>query len=492
VSDRLKVPEQDRLKLKVPLLSRRALGIARSGAPTPRLTRSRLWPTDGHGFFLPSLLISLLFAIMILPQGLQYESAEAMPTSGDALSRFAWLFLLGGSVYVCLRHGARALGLVRTINPFILLFVGLATLSIIWSIDPSVTVRRLVRLYTILLTCIAFCISGWHPRRFQTVLRNLLTLPLLASVIFCYTLPELSIHHEAGHPELMNAWHGVTTGKNILGSLASAAIVLWLHGWMSKQVGATPALAGIGNATLCLVKSLSSTSLIATVFAVGFMLLLLRSPGILRRYMPYLIGLFATTVLIYALAVLRIVPGMDVFLTPITLFTGKDLTFTGRTDIWYVLNLHIHLRPWLGSGYGAFWVGPLPSSESYFMLQMLFFYPNEGHNGYLDVINDLGYVGGICLFGYFISYLRQALELLRIDRYQGGLYLTLIFRGFLADMSESHWFSVLSIDFVIFTLATAALARNLVQTRLERAVSRASATGPTLRMLARRMQHGRG
>jgi len=34
--------------------------------------------------------------------------------------------------------------------------------------------------------------------------------------------------------------------------------------------------------------------------------------GSLRRYMPYLVGLFATLTLIYALAVLRLVPGMEI------------------------------------------------------------------------------------------------------------------------------------------------------------------------------------
>jgi len=45
-----------------------------------------------------------------------------------------------------------------------------------------------------------------------------------------------------------------------------------------------------------------------------------------------------------------------------------------------------------------------------------------------------------------VNYVRQSLTMMRFDRYQGGLYLTLLFRGFMADMSESHWFSALSVD----------------------------------------------
>jgi O-antigen ligase len=220
---------------------------------------------------------------------------------------------------------------------------------------------------------------------------------------------------------------------------------------------------------------------LATAFATVFMLLLMRSPGSLRRSMPYLVAGFAAVILVYALAVLRLVPAMEIFLKPIALVTGKDLTFTGRTNIWYVLNDHIRLNPWFGTGYGAYWTGANPSSPSYEMLGRLAFYPTEGHNGYLDVINDLGIFGGLCLLGYFVTYVKQSLRLLLDDRSQAALYLTLLFRGFIADMSESHWFNVLSVDFVIMTLATAALARSLLQAqraRREAAAKRAPSAAP--------------
>jgi O-antigen ligase len=199
--------------------------------------------------------------------------------------------------------------------------------------------------------------------------------------------------------------------------------------------------------------------------------------------MPYLVGAFATVILIYALAVLRIVPGLEGVLAPIQMLTGKDLSFSGRTNIWYVLSQHIHLSPWLGSGYGAYWIGEDPTSPSYLMLEYLYFYPTEGHNGYLDLINDLGAVGGLLLLGYFVRYIRDGLRVMRIDRGQGGLYLTLLFRGFLADMSESHWINSLSIDFLIMTLATASMARTLLQAHLDRS-ARIAAAGRSARLQA--------
>lgn len=425
----------------------------------------RIWQPDKAGTAFAAFLLWLCIIIMIVPQGLDYNGDNGMPTSSDALSRFTWLFLLGAGVVALATRLKRTMILARWLNPFLLGFMALAAVSIVWSIDPGITVRRVLRASTIVMICVGFTLVGWHAKRFQHVVRPIMTAVLLSSIIFVLLDPDDAIHH-LDQVELKDAWHGITMGKNILGSFASINVVLWLHAWLSKEAKPLAAITGITIGGYTLVMTRSATSVMSTLFAVMFMLILLRSPGSLRRYMPYLVGFFATLTLIYALAVLRLVPGMEIFLQPIVTLTGKDLTFTGRTAIWDILNEHIHLRPWLGSGYGAYWAGATPTSPSFEMLTRLYFYPTEGHNGYLDVINDLGWVGAACLVGYFVNYVRQALTMMRFDRYQGGLYLTLLFRAFMADMSESHWFSALSADFIIMTLATAALARGLLQNHL--------------------------
>ena len=62
--------------------------------------------------------------------------------------------------------------------------------------------------------------------------------------------------------------------------------------------------------------------------------------------------------------------------------------------------------------------------------------------------------------------MRQCLQLLEIDRHQSALYLALFFQQAITNLSETHWFSVLSVDFVIMTLATTALARGLLERQL--------------------------
>src|SRR5258707_7592167 len=98
------------------------------------------------------------------------------------------------------------------------------------------------------------------------------------------------------------------------------------------------------------------------------MVLVMVAPSGLRRYMPYIVSTFAVLVVVYALAVLNLIPGTSMLLDPIAEVSGKDMTFSNRAVIWDIIKEHIQLAPMLGSGYGAALARPLPSSASYTLL----------------------------------------------------------------------------------------------------------------------------
>jgi len=386
-------------------------------------------------------------------------ASAAMPTEGDSLSRMIWLSMLLFGVVVVASRFREALKLLRNTNPYMLLFVGLAICSIAWSIEPGITIVRLARVLTVLLASVAFGLVYKSPKNFQAIFRPAFTAILIGSIILVMVNPKLAIE-QLSNTELVGAWRGLASQKNALGSLASLSLVLWLHAFLSKESPMWRALPGIAISALCLVKSRSSTSIMAAVFACGLMLMLLRSPPALKRYMPYIVTLFVGTLLVYSLAVLDLLPGSGILLSPITSLTGKDLTFSGRTAIWQVINENIALHRWLGGGYGAYWSG-LPQSPSMVMLVRVYFYPTESHNGYIDVVNDLGYAGGACLVGYVIYYVRQGLQIFRFARAQGALFLTLLLQQMIGNLSEAHWFNCLTNEFIIMTIATLVMAEIL-------------------------------
>ncbi len=435
---------------------------------------------DQHSVFLAGMMW-VLIVLMIVPEGFDYQSlmTTSAPSSGGAISRMLWLGLLAVSAIIIFWRAGLAWLLARLLNPFLPLFVALAVASIAWSIDPTLSLRRLTRLITIVLACAAFVLMGWHARRYQNVVRPILTIMLLGSILFGLAFPSLAIHQETS-AELIGAWHGLANHKNSLGALSSIALIFWFHAWLTREVKSLPALAGGAVATTCLVLSRSSTSMAAALFVMVLLLVLLRSPQGLRPYIPYLVAMLVTILLIYALAILNLIPGLGTLMAPITALTGKDMTFTGRTEIWAILSEHIRYHPFLGTGYGAYWTaGPVAGTQSYeFVWRMGSFYPGSAHNGYLEIVNDLGWTGLACLIAYIITYVRQSLQLLGIDRNQGILYLALFFQQAITNLSETHWFSVLSVDFVIMTLATTALARGLLEYQLRLVFGEPSSSSP--------------
>lgn len=426
------------------------------------------------------LLFSIVFCMQFLiftvpddiltpPDQQVYDAAARAQGNPVARTIKLALLVLGASILIGRQNATR--GLLRNTNRPFLIFLGLIAASYLWSIAPPYTLARFVAIMSIVLFSAGFCLVGWYPRRFQDIVRPSITMILVGSILL--GLYDIRLVIEVGVGTLHNAWHGLTNQKNVFGPVATLGAIFWLHAFLSKERRPVVALAGFVISVVCVRLSRSSSALMATVFVIGFMLLLTRAPPWLRRFMPYLVGAFVTLVLTYAMAILKLVPGLDMLLTPITELTGKDQTFSNRSEIWQIIKDHVQLHPLLGTGYGAYWIGAIPSSPSYTFLSQMWFYPGESHNGYLEVTNDLGFVGLAVLIAYMIVFVRQSLQLMKYDRPQGTLYLALFFQQALMNLSEAAWMQINSFQtFCVMTFATFALARALQE---QKAAARAPA-----------------
>jgi O-antigen ligase len=441
---------------KLTLANSRAARTAPAGTAAPAVTRrdTRFATLLGIMMWVQLIYMTVVF---------DWDNVESRGANPLLRSVKVALLVLGAAIILS-RTPVRQ-GVFKELNRYLIAFVALAGLSTLWSIDRGATLARVVSLLSIMFVCLAFGIGAWHPKRLQNVLRPILTLILLASLIAGIISPDLVMEKGETY-SLKGAWHGLTTQKNVFGTMASFGVVFWVHAWLAGEAKLWWVLIGVGVSGACLVLSHSSTSLLATAFVIAFLLMLMRSPPSLRRYMPYIVGAFAIITVAYGLAVLRIVPMLDHLLDPITALTGKDKTFSARTQIWDIIKEHIQDSPILGTGYGAYWTAPVPSSPSYiFLSRMQGFWPGEAHNGYLEMVNDLGYVGLICLSGFLIVYIRQCIKLLKLDRYQAALLLGLFFQQIIENLSGTNWLSVISFAFVIMTSATISLARALYEHR---------------------------
>ena len=416
--------------------------------------------------YLTGVIMWLMIVMMTIPGDLDFYSKRVLLGGGDAnpLTRTLWLAVFAISIAIVFSRISLIRRLLRRVNPFFILFLVLAATSILWSIDPQQTVIRVIRMTIVCSACLAVAVAGWHPRRFQQLIRGPVTILLFGSIIFCLVRPDLAIHHET-NSELLNAWHGLFATKNGLGAVAAYGVLFWAHAWISRETARLRALIAACAAFVCLVMSRSDTSMIATILSVMALFLLMRAPGSMRRSMRYLATALIILILLYSMAMLKVIPGLDILLSPIPMITGKDLTFSHRAEIWAAVVDHVQLRPIFGSGYSAYWTmgRPGPDMESYAVMSKLDgFYPGSSHNGYLQILNDLGAVGLIILLGYLAVYFRQSIRLYGIDRNQGALFLALLLQQATINLSEPLWLNVLLVDFIVMTTATTCLARSLV------------------------------
>ncbi|MDP4302815.1 O-antigen ligase family protein [Leptothrix discophora] len=431
------------------------------------------WQADTRHAVWPAVMVWLLLVLMTVPDGLAYDTLDLgiAPESGSAVSRLAWLGLGAGAAGMLVWRSRLAVALAARVNPALWLFLLLALLSLAWSIDPGLSARRLYRLATVVMVCVALGLAGWQAHRFQQVLRPALTLLLAGSLLFGLLRPDLAVHAQTA-AELAGAWRGLASHKNGLGSLAGLGLLLWLHAGLTRQTRVLPALAGGALALACLLLSRSSTALVAMLVAACWLVLARHWPRSGRGALALGVAVATAALLLAALGLIDVLPGASWLGSPIAAITGKDESLTGRTGIWALVVEHAQRRPLLGAGFGAYWV-PSPgdgNEAGEIVRQLQGFYPASAHNGYLDVLHDLGWSGLLLLLAYLSLHVRDSLRLRRDEPSQADLYLAVFFQQAIGNLSETHWFAVQSVDLVVMTLASVALGRSLLALRLAQRV----------------------
>ena len=415
-----------------------------------------------------SLLLGALFWVVILsiipPDLADTQRVDQNWGAPSATGRTIKLCLLAASMYVIFQRRALAVMLFRQLNRGLIALFALAVLSIVWSISPDKTSARCVALFVLLAVGFAFCLGGWHPRRMQAVARPILTLFLFASLLFGMAYPDLVLER-GDSVSLRGAWHGLAVTKNEFGQLASLCLLMWLHPWIAREMRFRLIVPGATIAIICLVLSKSSTSFLALGVGTFLMFVMLRPWRAIARVRKPIAVALAVLVGLYGLVALHVIPGLEALMGPIAALAGRDSTFSSRTFIWQVIEEHIKLSPIIGSGYAAYWVGPQPDSPSAIFLKLMYFYPTESHNGYLEIANDFGLVGLIALMSYIVIYIRQGFRLMAYDLSQAAFLLAVFFHQIALNLSESVWLTT-GASFAVLSLATFALARALVDARL--------------------------
>jgi O-antigen ligase len=415
-------------------ITAKAPALSNGQRPHDRPTRSRLEIAVGVALLVGSA--SALFPLLYGPTSLGAEEV--------AWLRYLWLPVYSVTVFLAVLSRRELKAAAPAFVPALAL-LALAGASALWSIDPHITLRRWEALaFNTLLAFYLAARFSW-AELVRMVAAALLILAL-GSLAMAVGFPRLGIQSDANAGD----WRGLWTQKNELGfnmvigaqaCLATALLdarrrLLWL--------------AGAGLCFLLLVLSRSGTSLLCLIPTCGLLAALT-----LSKQRP-VIGIIA--VFIAGCAVLAVT---GVVIIDIDLFyraMGKDPTLTGRTDIWAAVMRRAAERPTLGYGYGAFWTdrfGPalLVRREAGWDVP-------AAHNGWLDVLLQLGWTGVGAAATYFaLTAMASVRNLLsRGDGYWAVMYAIAFL---ILSFSESDILLQNSLEWILFLVVSTKLFLDL-------------------------------
>jgi len=393
-------------------------GVTRPVPTVIRFAALRRWGRPAERAWAVALLSLTSGAYLSVIAGL--TGGEAQDPSEDPLPRLILFPLYAVMGWLIITH-PRGFARVAWRGRLALALVGLAGVSVIWSEDPGLTLRRAVSLLA--PTTFGLILSlRFSTRELLRLLAVTFGMAAVLSVIVALALPGETI----SRVDYGSVWRGVFENKNSLGrSMALAVAVFALMALDGRQYRRIAWLGVAG--TLCLVFLARSMGSLVTAVALLALIPLFRSLG-LR---------FTTTVAVCTVSIL--LGGVFVIIVaanaePIFTLLGRDATLTGRTDIWAAVLASVGERPWLGYGYNAFWHqwgGPSAS-----VLSSVGWETPNGHNGLLDLWLELGFVGvGTLLLGLMVV-LRAAVVSARRADSPAGLW-PLVFLSHLALINVS-------------------------------------------------------
>jgi exopolysaccharide production protein ExoQ len=278
----------------------------------------------------------------------------------------------------------------------------LACISVLWSADPLITLRRAI------IVAAGTLFGAYLGARYSRgeLIRMLAWLMLciaVLSIAFVALLPSLGVARESEHA---GDWQGIFHQKNMLGRIMTLGTLVCLF-WRPQPAVIVAKIGGLIVCAALVVLSGSMTAIAALtvlVMAVAlFKTFELRATVAIPIWM-----LFSMAALTLLFLLAR--SGNDLLS-----ILGRDSTLTGRTQLWQAVMQAVWHRPWLGYGLEGFWRGMEGESSAVFLVAP---WATFSHNGMLELWLQFGIVGlGVFSVGFLYVFQRA----LQCARHETGM-----------------------------------------------------------------------
>lgn len=327
----------------------------------------------------------------------------------------------------------------------IFLFYGFLLVSVLWAESPFVSFKRWFKdLGNVFVACVILTeLNPQQALRAVFVRCAYLLLPL--SIVFIRYFPELGrFYSRSGGLQIT----GVTTQKNSLGVLVliCGLVMLWDLIERSQQkrrfqsnVERYSTVAMLVAAVYLLSLSSSQTSIVCALVGVG-VISAMQLPVLRKR-----VGALG----FYSLAAFAAFYVLDLMFDIKEGFIrsmGRDMTLTGRTDVWREL-LALKTDPIFGAGFCSIW------SDESLLSRLPEWVGGSAHNGYMEMYIDGGMIGIFFLVVMLLAFAVRTNRQLAMQGNYAVFQFAVLLVTLIGNFSESHFARMAPLWFLFLVTA---------------------------------------
>jgi O-antigen ligase len=331
---------------------------------------------------------------------------------GSSLDRVVFLVLLFLGLVALLRRGISWPAALQS-NRWLWVVYAFALVSLVWAWFPFICFKRWLRIAVLPVLGLVVATEINPVYALEAIVRRSAYVLIPYSILLIKYFPSLGVDFNVWSG--IATWIGVTYQKNSLGRLCmiSGFGIVWMYirrrsrSDIHAVKGQNLADALVLGMICYILRGTSGGTSVTSILGLLIGLFILWSLYWMRKQGKLYLSRMYSLVIVGVLAVGIALPFVGTGATSeFVSAVGRDATFTGRTEIWHDLLPKFFDDPLLGRGIGGFWLSAFTHIRFTF---------NDAHNGYLDVMLDLGVVGLAFLVCLLLSIFRDARLLLRTN-----------------------------------------------------------------------------
>lgn len=351
-------------------------------------------------------------------------------------------------------------------NYWILILFLYMGISILWSDFMGIAFKRYIKVSGDLIMALVVVTESNPLNAISFLLRICFYIHLPLSIIFIKYFRTIGVGWDYVGNEM---WIGVATQKNTLGEVVmiSGVYFIWsiIRNWGSKIIVFDLLFLSM---VLWLLRGSDTSRSNTAIFGFLIGVIVILTFQIMRSNLKHIKRNTIILILLISLFFLTAQIAYELFSQKSLLAasiesSGRDATLTGRTELWNdILEIASH-HPILGVGYGSFWIGDLANN----LWERHIWKPTQGHNGYIDIYVELGFVGLFLLIAVIVFTFKEILKTFEFNFEYGRFRITIFAILLMHNITEASFLKGAHNLWFLFLLIVMNVPRISVGSRLQ-------------------------